>query len=374
MKLLFITSLYPNKPGDYQSSLTLHYYVKEWIKKHHVEVVCVHTPNILEYWKYRKKKYPERFERNGVTIHNKLVLRLPFELIINPSFDSKFINQFDALIGHLPRGAALAYYFAKKFDAPFIMGIHPPDFKRSKGSTGRITTHYKKMLRSACAVAFRTEFLKTKFERLLPEIDEKTFLMPEGILKSWVGHVSSRNVNDSKNVGIVTAAKLIEQQNIRLIVETLRLFSSQNWSYYIAGEGLSKKEVTNIVGPDFSHLDVTYYDHLPSNEVRKLMDSNEIFIMVNENETLVCLEAMARGCLVISKIGGGLSGIIKDGENGFFTQPGIGALTDTLKRIIDLSQSEKDKISKNAIATASNLTHPVLADLYLSTIAKFLNG
>ena len=95
--------------------------------------------------------------------------------------------------------------------------------------------------------------------------------------------------------------------------------------------------------------------------------------MISDNETfgLVYLEAMALGCVTIASKGGGIDGIIIDGENGFLCNPGD---ANDLSRIIDkLRKYDKEElrlISEKAVHTAKMYTDEKVAETYLNAIFK----
>ena len=70
-----------------------------------------------------------------------------------------------------------------------------------------------------------------------------------------------------------------------------------------------------------------------NDEVIKNMRESDIFILPSVNETfgMVYLEAMASGCITVCTKNDGIAGIIKDGENGFLTEPEN--INETLKKI-----------------------------------------
>jgi glycogen synthase len=74
-----------------------------------------------------------------------------------------------------------------------------------------------------------------------------------------------------------------------------------------------------------------------------------------ESLSYVCLEAMSVGGIVIGSSNGGMTEIIKNGENGFLCPPlNAALLAQTIEKVLKLDEKQRDYISNNAIATIQN--------------------
>ncbi len=68
-----------------------------------------------------------------------------------------------------------------------------------------------------------------------------------------------------------------------------------------------------------------------------------------ENMPMVCIEAMLNGAIVLGSSSGGMSEVIKDGENGFIVEPkNMELLASRIKEILSMSNDELVTISDNA--------------------------
>ncbi len=95
--------------------------------------------------------------------------------------------------------------------------------------------------------------------------------------------------------------------------------------------------------------------------------------MISRGEAygLAYLEAMARGCIVVASRNEGFDGIIKDGVNGYLCNAGDRhELAKVIIRIKQLSNAEKQNISRKAIETAKWLTDHNAAKIYIENIVK----
>ena len=112
-------------------------------------------------------------------------------------------------------------------------------------------------------------------------------------------------------------------------------------------------------------------------EVRKMMDRNDVFVMISRNEAygLVYLEAMSRGMITIASKNEGFDGIIEDGKNGFLCEAGnVAELTRVINRIRSMNEEELQAISENAWKTAAELTDRKVANAYLNSLSMQIFG
>lgn len=96
-----------------------------------------------------------------------------------------------------------------------------------------------------------------------------------------------------------------------------------------------------------------------------------------DNMPMVCLEAMGVGAMVLGSSYGGMKEIIQDGKNGFLIEPhDPQCLAAKIIDIVNLSESERRKISSNAIKRIqNNFSKDVIlnqmVDYYQGVISEF---
>lgn len=357
MKILFITDLYPVDEGETTTPLTLHNFVKEWIKLgHEVEVI---KPNFLLNSFLRGKKFYRTgfYKFDGVKIFNVNYFTpfcLNFKVKIPKEIDLK---NYDAVIAHMPSGIIFANKLA--LDVPLVCGVHCSDIEILTNPVYGV--YFKKQLedayKKAKKIACRSHVLQKKFNALMPHCAEKTFVASSGI--SVTLHSSHFTMQPPFNV--LTCANLIKRKNIDKLI--LAVKDLEGFKLKIIGDG---KELKNL--KESASENAQFLGRLPHEKVLEEMKKSDIFVLpsVNESFGMVYLEAMASGCVTVCTKNDGIDGIIKDGENGFLTEPTAEGIKETLLRI--KANENHEKIVENSIETIKEYTPENCAKNYLENI------
>ena len=83
------------------------------------------------------------------------------------------------------------------------------------------------------------------------------------------------------------------------------------------------------------------------------------------------LEAMANGCITIGSRNEGIDGVIKHEVNGFLCEAGNDReLAEVIHQINRVAPEDRLKISKNAMATAKEMTDTKVAEDYITSLIK----
>lgn len=119
---------------------------------------------------------------------------------------------------------------------------------------------------------------------------------------------------------------------------------------------------------------VKFTGYLPHSEVLAKMRESDIFILPSTVETfgMVYLEAMSQGCITVCTKDDGISGIIKDGENGFLTLPISNEIRKILLNIKNMDDDSLKILRYNSLRTIGEYTSDRCADEYLQQIFKIL--
>ena len=364
MKILFITDLYPIKPRESQTPLTLHNFVFEWVKQgNEVDVI---KPNfLLNSFLRGKKFYPQGFyEHEGVKIFN-VNYFTPFLFDFTKKVSEKFdFESYDVIVAHMPSGIIFANNLAKIIKKPLICAVHISDIEVLTKPLYKF--YFKKQLEEAYKnskkIACRSFILQKKFNAIFPELSEKTFVAASGVNmplnnQHFTAHSSPKKV--------LTCANLIKRKNIdKLIIAVSDL---KDFELTVIGDG---KELTKLKKTG-SH-NIKFQGRLPHQEVLSEMQKSDIFILPSVNETfgMVYLEAMASGCITVCTKNDGVDGIIKDGENGFLCEPTVEGIRETLLKI--KNHESLGEISENSVLTAKEYSRENCAKNYLKMISEIL--
>lgn len=364
MKILFITDLYPINEDD-NSPRTLKNFVLEWVSQGHV--VEVMRPNFLLNNFLRKKTFYKstRYEIDGVQIYN-INYFTPFLFDISDKLPKELdMSGYDLIIAHMPSGIIYANKllnkFADKIKAKFVCGVHFSDIEVLTNPL--YSLYFKKQLiegyKKADKIASRSHVLQKKFSQILPEFKNKIFVASSGIdLKDLKNDL---NKIDKDSIKVITCANLIKRKNIDKLI--LAINELDGFSLKIIGNGPELLKLRKIASDKIEFL-----GRLDNEAVLKQMQDSDIFVLPSVKETfgMVYLEAMLSGCIVVCTKEDGIDGILQDENNGFFTEPSIDGIKETLLKI--KNHSNLDFILKNSIETIKSYSKESCAKHYIEKI------
>lgn len=351
MNILFVTDLYPVCEAELNPVKTLYSFVKEWQKNgHNVQVL---KPNFLLNSFIRKKPYYKTGQYENVFNVNYFT---PFMFDVKkklPHFDS------DVIVAHMPSGII----FSNKLEGKLICGVHTSDLEVLTNPLYKVyfKSQMEKAYNRAVGIACRSQVLREKFLKLYPQFEAKTFLCESGIdfepvLKETV--LRKR---------VVTCANLIERKNIDKLIMAVNQLPELELT--VIGSGAEFKKLQKI-----SKNNIKFLGQKDRKDVFEIMKSSDIFVLPSVNETfgMVYLEAMASGCVTVCTKNDGIDGIIKNGENGFLTEPDVESIKSTLQHILNLPESEVKSILQNCYNTVKTYNSAGCADRYLQNILKII--
>lgn len=361
MKILFITDLYPVKPGETTTPLTLHNFVFEWAKQGH-EVTVIKPNFILNSFLRGKPFYfTGKYEFEGIKIFNvNYFTPFCFDILKKLPNDIKYGN-YEVIIGHMPSGIIVANKIARVTRKPLICGVHYSDLDVLTNPIyefyfkDQLKDTYKRAKRIAC----RSFAIQRKFSEILPEYTEKTFVATSGLrdFKFNQSIQSPFNIGRPK-LNILTCANLIKRKNIDKLI--LAVKELPEFELTIIGDGVELENLKKI-----ETQNIKFLGRLPNEKVLQEMHKSNIFVLpsVNESFGMVYLEAMASGCITVCTKNDGIDGIIKDGENGFLCEPNVKSIKETLLKIKNVNNLSK--IIQNSINSVRELSVEECAQNYL---------
>ena len=355
MNILFITDLYPVSENEKTTPRTLFDFVKEWEKQgHNVDVI---KPNFILNSFLRGKPFYKTGQYGKIFNVN---YWSPFWFDIRKNFPQ--LENYDAIIAHMPSGIL----FADKLVVPFVAGVHNSDLEVLTNPLYKF--HFKKRLekalRNAKAIACRSFVIKDKLLKLYPEFENKTFTAPSGINKEFI--VSDFAPINRNKIKVLTCANFKKRKNIDKVIEACK--GLESFELTVIGDGKEKKHLEEI------DKSVKFTGHLQHNQVLAKMRESDIFILPSIGETfgMVYLEAMSQGCITICTKDDGISGIIKDSQNGFLTLPISNEIRKILLNIKNMEDDRLNTLRYNGLHTIKEYTADKCANEYLQQIFKIL--
>lgn len=399
MKLLILTSEYPNPNSTFDTPV-VHYYAKEWIQLGH-EVRVVHFRSVFPavfyfFAKLLKQTLKKVFQTDFIPF-DRLNSRVEFtyegvEVISQPIFKIfphfKFFNQTirkqariiysDNLDKEFVPDMILAHFVNPQL--PLIAELKKcyPDAKTSlvlhenpKVISDLFGSAANKLLMQLNYIGFRFDEMKNEFVNRFGN-RESLFICPSGIPENYILNVIPSEKFKKDRMTFCFVGMLIPLKNIDVLIEAFdKAFPDRSCDLKIIGEGMLNDKI-RIKIDELNLLScISLGGKISRDDVQKVLSSADVFVMVSKPEAfgLVYLEAMGKGCITVGTLGQGIDGVIQHGLNGFLCEArNVAELSDLLKKIHSMSFEDKLSIAKKAHETASLLTDQKVALSYLEKI------
>jgi len=129
---------------------------------------------------------------------------------------------------------------------------------------------------------------------------------------------SQEKLRCTQKIKLITIGNLWNIKGHDLLLNALLLLG-KDYCLTIIGEGEKKNEYIEFVNKNLLQDQVTFINNQPNNELKKFIDVADIYIQASRSEGLPAapLEAMGCGLPVVASNVGGLQEIVIDGFNGF---------------------------------------------------------
>lgn len=402
MNILLLSSIYPLNSPINQGTKVCHFFAKEWVTMGH-RVIAVHfqaTYPAPFYWAARlfqkklaaktgaivytkKEKGNTFFEMDGVK-----VMRIPLykamphgrfskkRLEIASADIEKYLQSLgfvpDLITSHFlnPQLEAINILKRRYPQAKNCLVFHlPAEFDMAEKLYG---DGLEELYAHVDMFGFRNAPLKRDFEKRY-SLTKKTFICYSGIPEKFVTKENTHTYHGRLR-SFIYVGGLIERKYPAQVVDALySTYGKEGFSIEYVGAGQQsvvineKSKVYGIEG------NVKLLGKIDRNAILDKYDKSDCMVMISRGEAygLVYLEAMARGCITIASRDEGMDGVIVHGENGFLCKAGdSNELAFLIKNISEMPDSEKQRISENAIKTASELTDYKAAKRYLDDLCS----
>lgn len=399
MRLLVLTSEYPNPNSSYDTPV-VHYYVKEWIKQGH-KVRVIHSRSVFpapfyplarmlgsivkrmfktDFIPFKRLKRMAQYEVEGVDVVSLPIFKLfpHFRYLdrtirrharaivadnarhgFEPEFIiAHFLNPQLPLIAELKafHPAAQASLVIHE-DPQIISGLFGPRTEALLDGVDHIGFRY---------IAMRERYVQHHGSR------RNLFICPSGVPERFIlDRVPSAKFKGERT-SFCFVGMLIPLKNVDTLLQALhQAYPARNFSLRIIGEGLLKADLESLISRLGLEKCISFEGKLPREAVQTILTDTDVFVMVSKPEAfgLAYLEAMAKGCIAIGTKGQGIDGIITDQENGFLCEArDVDSLARALRAFEAMTYEAKLAMAERALETASALSDAKVAASYLEKL------
>lgn len=397
--ILLITNIYPNNDPEYGGTAVCHTFSTEWVKMGY-NVRVVHLDSLFPrpyYWV--GKMFNERIQAKTGTVAYTRTPRKPTRYIVDnvPVIFvplRKFVphkapsqrqteTAFRYVIGELEKDGFKPDVVTAHFVLPQLQFM--PLFKKQYPEARTCLVlhgpsslfqqfyphNYKELMQAVDVWGFRSLAFQQSFEERFGN-EKPMFLCHSGIPEKYIEPVNKDFTNGVKRFAFV--GSLYKLKNVDITLRALhKTMTGKEYTFDIVGRGAENDNLYHLVKELGVQDHVVFHGQMKRDDAQNIVRNADCFVMVSSREAfgLVYVEAMAKGCIVIGTQGQGIDGIVKHGENGFLCKArDVDSLSEVISEIVSLPQDSLQLISKNAVATAANLTDRKVAEHYINSICK----
>lgn len=393
MKILILTSVYPEPDDISTTTPVVHYFAKEWVKQG-LDVFVIHNANSYPLLFYKLPKFLLNFihtifsvqipsisqrtqlesKKDGVSI-----IRLPMlKYIPHGNFSTKTIRkQYNKIIRILKDRDYTPDLIIGHWENPQIplLSMLKKDYRVKNVIVCHGTYYLTKQpfanyIKNIDVIGTRSLTLAHNIKNIL-DLNKLPFIAYSGIPDHYLNSNPPSKFKKDRITKFIYVGLLYKRKNVDTIISALAMLDNKDFSFDIIGNGVEREKLQKVADKLDLSQQVNFLGRLPRQNVQEKLLESECFIMVSQNEVfgLVYLEAMAKGCIVIASKGGGMDGIIENGVNGFLCEAGNEKeLYFLIDKIMKLNIEEKNRISIEAYKTACQYTDSIVAKNYLLQI------
>lgn len=399
-KILLISTIYPVPDRQNVGTKVCHYFAVEWERMGY-DVRVVHLQAVYPrplYWiagvlgrrissktgavVYTKRDSSiQQYVMDGVPVSripvykpiphgpfSQRVVRKTVKAIIQLNSEIGFVP--DAIIGHFTNPVIEVVGQLKKYydGACSCVVVHGDIDLTKKVYDERLP----RLMEDIDVWGFRCAYVRKMWEKYVAPVD-KSFICYSGVPETYITKTNNHDFTEQLH-NFIFVGGMIERKYPSKVLEALSLaYPDGNYHLNYVGEGRQVDVIRNSVLTDSLADKVSFSGKIHRNEIIKLYDKADCFIMISRYEAygLVYLEAMARGCITIASRNEGFDGVIIDGVNGFLCKAGDAVeLAEIVSRINSMSPDERRRISDKAVDTAKWLTDKNAAKMYIDAVLE----
>ncbi|MCC8088715.1 MAG: glycosyltransferase family 4 protein [Rikenellaceae bacterium] len=272
-----------------------------------------------------------------------------------------FFKKYDVIYVHYPTYSAPGLLFLLKLKRKkLIVNVHGEDVLYEELDNQNKLTFFlgrkgEELIKNADLVVAPSEFFKEVIISKELADPDKIFVSPSGGINSDSFYPVPEKRNKDFTLGFV--GRLVERKGIMEFIESFELISREiNCKAVIIGYGPLKDSIVRKIEQSKLAAKVDFIEGVEQKRLGEFFNTFDLFLFPTrylESLGLVGIEAMACGTPVIGSNIGGIPSYLKDGFNGYLTEPGsVSSITDAVLKYISLPEAEKTKMIENAKLTA----------------------
>lgn len=253
-------------------------------------------------------------------------------------------------------------YYLHNLSCPMVIRLHTPSLlnrktlKKIKFNPLHFYSYWcalqeVKILKKAPYITSCSKELKDWIERHF-SIDKKLITVIYNPVNTAQWNINTVNTppKDKEEFNILFAGTVVETKGVHELIEACNTLKKKKYNIRLTIAGKLnnysyqlQQELTE------RSIDWCYFlGNVERNRLKELYQECDLACFPSwwENLPLVCIEAMACGCITIGSSCGGMSEIIEDGKDGFLVEPkNSELLAQTIEKTINMSEQERTTMS-----------------------------
>ena len=183
------------------------------------------------------------------------------------------------------------------------------------------------------------------------------------------------NIKENEKVFINVANWQPWRKGQDILLKAFKKLNCENCKLLLVGRNTDSGEAKKMIkelGLEHKVISLGY-----RTDIEKLLQASDFFVLSSNSEGIAgaLLQAMASGKVVLSTLAGGIGEYLKDGINGFAVPVGdLEALTEKMKKMLELSEEDYKKISENAINTAREYSIERTTEKYIKLFEEIIEN
>lgn len=312
--------------------------------------------------------------------NDRYIFDLKQKKIYNALKNNVDLSSIDIVHAHtLFTDGNIALRIKKDYGIPYVVAVRNQDVNMFFKKMLFLRKRGLKILLNSDAVFFLSGAYKEKvINKYIPvryhkNIDQKSFLIPNGIDKFWFDNKleSKKVLSNERKIKLLYVGEICKNKNIETIQKSMKLLTEKGIesNLTIVGPVVDEKYYSKIIKDKRTH----HINQIPKEKLICEYRKSDIFVMPSIYETfgLVYAEAMSQGLPVIYSRDQGFDKQFVDGVVGF----SVGSLNYVeLSEKIIKTINKYESISENCLNLFSRFDWEKISDKYIDIYNNILSG